>query len=468
MNHNSAPESSQSDQPPHTSPPPGPPTRYRTRRGGTLTVGGTTATVREEENYLLATVDQKRTRIRDLIPALRTPGLGNKVQAVYEVYQHHRIGRGFSRYTLQNGKLAAGGISYMTIFSLGAAITVGWTLFAHFFSANSGFQTLTIEAINQLIPGLIANPAVGTEGLINPTNIEAGGGNTITGLVALGITAWSASRIVKYLVDGIRSMFGLMLYPGNAVSATIRQGIGLLLLFLAVLATVGLGILTTWAEAWTNANLPDTPNLFDNASFDAARLLIPMAVDFVMFFVTVRYVAQVRVPYQSLVKGSVAYALGSFVLRVSGSAIVGSTHDLLLATIATAATLLLWINFLARISLMLCSWMADPPAVVVKVPQDQVHAHSTPNYVSLSDEESLRWPHNPITGDLIPAVALVTTGPVVTDDVLTAVIQEVKKDHTAEEKAAVSGNAIQPSKVPVDATAVDETAKRIRSHPHTR
>lgn len=360
-------------------------------------------TALREDAYLLVTVDQERAKLSSFWDALKLPGLGAKVAGVVSVYTHQRIGRTLSRYSLQNGRVYAGGISYMAIFSLAAAVTVAWSLFSYFFGSNSAFQTLVVETINQYIPGLLSDRSTGQTGIIDPSAVVTSSGTFLTGAIALVVAIWAAMKIVRYAVIGLRTMFGLLEYPGDTIQTYFRYFVGLILLFMGVISTVLLSLLSQTFEAWIVTVWPESRRALDTAAFDAFRLILPSLVDIAMFAAMVRYVARVRVPRKTLFYGSLFFAVAALILRFSGAALMKASHDPVLATIATAATLLVWVNILARISLYICAWMADPPAAPLKVSADQVMATSNPNYVTLQVPATLDWPHNPLNGDVIPA-----------------------------------------------------------------
>lgn len=363
----------------------------------------TTEEATSEDEYVLVTAEQWKSTAGDLWPALRTRGFKAKVAAVMTVYQHHRIGRGLSRYFMQKGRRSAGAISYMTLFSLGALVTVGWFLFSHFFAENSHFQTLVITSIDQYVPGLIADPLTGEAGLVDPRSLSTGGTSLAAGLIAFGVALWTAVQIVRYIVDGLRSMFGLLDYPGTMLSAYLRYFAGLGLLFLAVLTTAGLTLVSTWFEAWLENLSPGVHAVVDSSAFELARLAIPTLIDFLMFMVFVRFVARIGVPYKTLLVGAIVFAVVSTVIRFGGGALMRVSTDPVLATIATAAALLLWVNLMARAALIICAWMVDPPVVVTRVSKKYVHTNQRPNYVTINAPATLNWPHNTVTGDIIPA-----------------------------------------------------------------
>lgn len=355
------------------------------------------------QDYEIVTAKQHKTRLRDLIPALLKPGFNAKVEAVLRVYQHHRIGRAINRYLQQGGRLTAGGISYLAIFSLAAALTVVWTVFARFFAKDPNFQSSVVEAINSFLPGLLREPGATSGGLLNPETVQVGSGNTITAIIAFLVALWAASRVVRYLVAGIRSMFGLLNYPGNFIATYTRYFLGLALLLIAVLVSAALSLVSTWLEKWVNEFLLAWSGRDVNWIIDLAAVLIPLLIDFFVFAVMVRFVADIRVPYRHLLRGAFAFAVASSLLRYAGGAVIHGFGNPLVAAAATLVTLLIWVNVLSRVALIISAWVADPPAIPLKVTADEVHAKESPNYVTLGSEHTLDWPHHPFTGDLIPA-----------------------------------------------------------------
>lgn len=361
----------------------------------------------DKVTYSVLLAKQWQFRWHDVRAALHTPKLSGKIKAFTELYRHARVGRALSRYTYQRGRMAAGGIAFMALFSIAAAVTVAGTIFAHAFSSNPGFQTSVVQAVNKALPGVLSDKASGTEGLIDPSTLGPSGGNLWLGLIAFGVAAWSASRIVRYLIDGMRAMFGLLPYPGSVVKMYARYFLGLFLLILGLGAAALLTTLSASVGGWVETLLPALGKLHDALPFDLGAALVSVLVNFLVFVLFLRFVAAIRVARPSLLWGSLGFAVLSTILSSVSGLIMQASDDAVIAAAATVGTLLLWLNILARLGLMIAAWMADPPAVVAKVAPDQVHLNETPNYVTLADPKTLEWPFHPISGDLIPAVEVV-------------------------------------------------------------
>ena len=355
--------------------------------------------------YSLLTTDQDRTKVRDLTPALKTPGLIGKWNGVFRVYQHHRIGRAVNRYLIQRGKLSAGGISFMAIFSLAGLATVGWTLFAIFFQSNHTFQEEVAETANSFIPGIVATSS-DPSGLLDPNAMVVSTGTVVTGVAAFLVALWAASRVVRYLAEGMRSMFGLLPFPGRWMNMYPRYMLGLFLLLLAVLNTALLTLLSDHLLGWASDAFAIHPPLEHTITYDIATKAVPLLVNTLTFYVLVRVAAGIHVPSKTLWVGSAAFALASSLLGSVSGSVIGATSNPVTAAATTVVTILVWVNILSRIALVICAWMADPPAMVTKVDAESIHSKSEPNYVSACAPHTLDWPYHPITGDLIPARVL--------------------------------------------------------------
>lgn len=358
------------------------------------------------DTYVLMTAAiQEKSSVRDLPEALRTPGLINKVTEVYLLYTRHRIGRAVSRYLVQRGKLSAGGISFMAIFSMAGIATVGWTLFAMFFHSNPKFQQVVADAANQFIPGVVRT-ASDPDGLIDPNSLTVGTGTLITGVVAFLVALWAASRVVRYLSEGVRSMFGLLPFPGRSIAMYPRSMLGLLLLLLAVLASGVLTLASDLLLQWLTELFKADPPFEHTFGYALVTQSVPFVIDTLMFVVLIRIAAGVRSPKKTLWGAALLFGIASLGLRSVGGALIHSTTNPLTTAATTVVTVLVWVNLLSRIALFMCAWMADPPATMIKVDSKSIHLHEQPNYVSMTSPETLLWPRHPVTGDLIPARAL--------------------------------------------------------------
>ena len=169
-----------------------------------------------------------------------------------------------------------------------------------------------------------------------------------------------------------------------------------------MLATAGVGVLASSAGGAIFSAL----GLSDGVGAFLVRILVlagAALIDAGVFWMLVRFIAAVRVPKPDLIKGLVTFAVGSGILRWAGTSLVASVSDNpILASAAALATLLLWVNLLARVTLMVCAFMANPPRAALPANREHIHADETPNYITVTYPHTLTWPHQSLTGAIEP------------------------------------------------------------------
>ncbi|EEH64132.1 ribonuclease BN-like family protein [Gleimia coleocanis DSM 15436] len=331
--------------------------------------------------------------------ALYADGLATKGTKLYEWYSHSRVGRALARYGLKRGHLLAGGISYVAMFSITAAVAIGWTIFMAVLGHNEPLRVSTLTAIDKAMPGLLITPDDPNNGLLNPDSLILKSPFTIAGFIATVSLFLSASRVMAALKTSLWSMFGIVHLPDKPVVAQVRDYAGFFLLTLGVLVTAALGVLTSTLSTLVIEAL-GISGAFSTFLLQASSLLIAFLVDAVVFAILVRFIAGVRVPKWDLIWGSLMLGVASGAVRYLGTSAVGSVNDPVLAAGAAVITLMLWINLIARLVLMIAAWMANPPFAGAAKNKAHVHGVSFPNYVSMSAPETLDWPRHTLTGDM--------------------------------------------------------------------
>ncbi|MCS4485204.1 YihY/virulence factor BrkB family protein [Gleimia sp. 6138-11-ORH1] len=330
--------------------------------------------------------------------ALAKEGWLAKIMALYEVYAYSRLGRALTRYSMKRGYLLAGGISYVSLFSITAALTIGWTVFVAILGDNQVLRESTLNTIDKAIPGLLVVPGK-SGGLLNLDTLILSSSVSLPSIIAVVLLVLSASRLMNAIKTSLWSMFGIVYLPENPVTAQVRDYVGFVLLALSVLVTAVLGVLTTELLS----SVLDFLGISGKSSrffFRLSSLLVAFAVDAVVFAIMVRKVAGIKVPRYDLIWGCVMMGVVSGVIRYLGTRAVGSANTPLLAAGATVVTIMLWVNLVARLVLMIAAWMANPPYPGVAKSVGHMHGDAVPNYVTMSAKNTLDWPRHTMTGDL--------------------------------------------------------------------
>jgi membrane protein len=268
----------------------------------------------------------------------------------------------WKRYADARGNVLAAGVGYFAFFSIFPALALAFAVFGFVLRSHPELRSSVFEQLSGYLPGLIQD-ARHTDGLI-PIPAPSPSALTITGVLAfvtlvLGGLGWlGATR------DGIRAVFGEPGSAGNLITSKVRD--------LGVLFTLGLGIaifavLTTGvgvAAGW----LSDRSGLPGNGSVVVlADLLVSVLADTGLMIILLRVVSGVNVPWRDLSRGALVGGVGLTVLKLSAGIVLPRlTANPLFASIAVVVGLLIWLNLIARLTLISAAWAANDA--------DQLHA----------------------------------------------------------------------------------------------
>ncbi|MCI7671920.1 MAG: YhjD/YihY/BrkB family envelope integrity protein [Schaalia hyovaginalis] len=339
--------------------------------------------------------------VPSLKTALQAPSLTAKGAALGEWWNQTRIARALARYNGANGPLLSSGMALTSLLSLTAALTVAVTAFMAVLGGNETMREALFSGIARTIPNLLKTDE-DPSGLIDPESLVMSGAVSATGMIALAIMAWSAVSVVGQLGASIRAMFAIRVVPSNPLVLIARNALGALALGLSLVLGAGLGV----AVDMTGEALPGLLGLDSSSAslalLDALSTLLALLVYALVSWVLIGVVAQVRVPMRRLLTGVLLIALASIVLRIAGTSVVGAAKGPLLATAATLITLVLWINLQVRAVLLICAWIADPPAPEKPASARAIHFLETPNYVTRAVPATLAWQYDPVSGEVRP------------------------------------------------------------------
>ncbi|WP_413452248.1 YihY/virulence factor BrkB family protein [Georgenia phoenicis] len=323
------------------------------------------------------------------------PTLGERLTALMSRWEHSRPGRALARYAKTNGGLLAGGITYSALFSIFAALTIGYTIFMTVLGNNAELRDTVLESVDDALPGIIDTGSNG--GIVTPEQLMLDTALNPASIAAVGVLLWTAISVMGALKRSIRMMFGIVAPKESPVLTRVRDLGGFLILALAVVTTAALGIAAGAAGQW----LLDTVGIegtFASVALRVLGYLVALLVDGAVFVLLFRVLAGVHVPRRDLLIGALLGAVASTVLRIFGTTLVGGADNPLLQTAAALITLLLWVNLLARVTLMIAAWTANPPAPPKPDEPGATNFDEHPNYVTLSVPRTLTWDYEATTG----------------------------------------------------------------------
>jgi membrane protein len=246
--------------------------------------------------------------------------------------------RAFLLYSEHRGAMLADSITYRALFSVFAAVLLGFSVAALWLAGNPVAWQALIDAVDRVIPGL-----VGEDGLIDPSSIEAPAGLSIAGVIALvGLVSAAIGAIgslrtaIRTLADKVHDdVFFLWVMLRNLALAVGFGGALALSAGVTFLGTAGVGILAGWL------GIPEDSALAVLGT-QAVAVIAVFALDAVAIAAVFRVLG----------------AVGLTVLQqLSGLFVGGAKSNPLLATFATLIALLLWFNLSAQVILIASAYI---------------------------------------------------------------------------------------------------------------
>lgn len=278
-----------------------------------------------------------------------------------------RLVRGYLLYSGVRGPMLADSVTYRTLFSLFAAVLLGFSLATLWLAGNPDALNALVAALDSAIPGL-----VGPNGLLDVTKIDVSTGLTIAGIISLVGLVGAAIGAIGSLRSAFRTIAGLQTDDVFFVWVLLRNlalaigmGIGLVAAAAATfLATAGLGIVTG------ALGLPgDEPGVAFATWF--VSVLVVLALDTAVVAALFRVLSGVRVPARTLWAGALLGGIGLTVLQqLSGLFVGGASSNPLLTSFASLIALLLWLNLSSQVILIAGAYIVAG----AEENEDRVHA----------------------------------------------------------------------------------------------
>lgn len=327
------------------------------------------------------------------------PTLMERVTNIVQWVMHIRPVRSYQRYMAVRGNLLAGGIAYTALFAIAGAMTIALTAFSYIVGNNAELKERLFQAINDFLPGILK--IEGAEGgILDPESLIVDDPINIATIVSMLVLLWSAIALLTNLRMSILSVFGIARLPRNFALAKLLDLAGFFVIGIGAVATV---VVTTAATVFSAQifewiGLPDS---IGGIFVQIASLLLALVVDTAVFAFLYRFMAGVRPAKRDLLLGSVLAGAASSIVRILGTSAVGAVPPGF-AVFAALITILLWINLLARVTLLGAALIANPPAPGQPSEAQLEHAKETPNYVTVSFPDTLEWNHDPVTGIIAP------------------------------------------------------------------
>lgn len=262
-----------------------------------------------------------------------------------------RVVRTALRYTEHRGPALADSVTYRALFSVFAALLLGFSVAALWFGRDSAAFDALIEALDSTVPGLTD--------AVDLRQVEAFGGFTLVGvfsligLVGAAIGAIGSLRAaVRELADRVHDDLNpIWVLLRNLLLAIAFGGLLAAAAILSVLSSVGVQAVASWL----GISAGDALSAWLTRGFGALGVLIINTAAIALVF---RALSGVTAPARALWGGALLGGAGLLVLQeLSGLFVRGATANPLLASFAALIALLLWFNLSAQVILFASTYI---------------------------------------------------------------------------------------------------------------
>jgi membrane protein len=269
-------------------------------------------------------------------------------------------GRLLKRVSQGNGNLLAGGIAYLSLTSLAAALVIAVSISTYLVHFNEKWNEAFFAFIDDTIPGVIKEcPGAECPGLVYPEDLKPQTITGIVGVIGFLILINATSRYVSAMRIGSLAMLGTKV--ASPVKGKLRD-FGTLA---ALLVVVLLGaVLQVAASQFSNV----IAGWLSDQTLSAwivrgSAFFVGVLVDMAFLALCLVVLGGYRGPRLPLLWAMVAAAIAMGILRQAVSLVVGGvTEDPVLGSAAAIISIMIFVNFTARIVLYAAAWLGTLPA----------------------------------------------------------------------------------------------------------
>lgn len=269
-----------------------------------------------------------------------------------DVFRRRPIGRAVTRYVGQNGNVLAGGIAYYSLASIAAALVLAVSVASALVGNNPTFREAILDFIGDSIPGVF--PEGDNPGIVDPEVLEPTAVTGVVGLIAFGVLVYTATRYMRGVRAGVRSMLGD--HTAKKIPGTLRDLAALLALALIALVATIMQLVSSNLVSFISELLGrDGPS---DLTIRVSAAAVGFAADLAFVAVVYLVLGRAQVRFRLLLPTMVVTAFIILLLQNLSSYFVreASTNSVL-APFAAIIALLLFVDLTARVLLGGAAWM---------------------------------------------------------------------------------------------------------------
>jgi membrane protein len=264
--------------------------------------------------------------------------------------------RAYDRNTEVMGTQLAAAITYFGFLSFFPLLALGFSVVGYISDIYPSAQADVTRALQDAFPSLVGEG----DGQINVQDIINAKANA--GVIALLGLAYAGMGWLDALRDGLRRIFATSDVKLSLVKKKLVDVVVLVLLGLALLGSL---VATSMATAATTFVLDQVG--LDESPVSVGLLKVisvafAVAADTVLFAIVFSRLSGAQLTWRQVRSGALLAAVGFELLKLVGTFLIGrTTQNPLYATFGVVVGLLVWMNFVARLTIIAAAWTATQP-----------------------------------------------------------------------------------------------------------
>ena len=293
--------------------------------------------------------------------------------------------RAWARYNAVRGNVLAGGIAYFAFFSLFPGMALGFTVFGLVLGGQQELQVRLVQYVNSNLGSVVLTYRAGGGGLISVEQLTARGVLTTAGAIGFVTLLLSGLGWISALRDGVQGVFAAR----SDTNFLVLKLVDLLVLAaagVAVLASVVLSVVVNVATDQVLEVLGIPSGSVSSTAVNIAGQVVLTGVDAVIFTLLFHRLAGVAVPLRDAAVGGFVASVAFTALKLFGSVLLQvALRNRFLAAFGVLVALLVWMNLVARVTLIAAALSATvaadrghlttpDPATLAGVPQPEPDA----------------------------------------------------------------------------------------------
>ena len=255
-------------------------------------------------------------------------------------------------YTQVNGNVLAAGATYFGFLSFFPILALAFFVAARISDVYPDATETVSEAITSVLPGIIADEP--TSGKITIEQIQDAA--NVAGLVGLLGVLYAGLGWLSGLRGALLTAFGVpMSEKRNFIVGKAFDLVTLAVIGVVMVASVGIsGTVRGFAD--DILEFIGLSGVLGRVLLNLVSILLGLAASTVLFYVIYRVLPKPDLPTRAVWRGALFAAIGFEALKALVLYVVGSVGGTPFAPLALAVTIVVWINYISRLTVYGAAW----------------------------------------------------------------------------------------------------------------